>query len=39
MHTIYEIILQVYSLKPEQQLQLFQTLKDSLENRGLLNIY
>lgn len=30
---------QVYSLKPEQQLQLFQTLKDSLENRGLLNIY
>lgn len=34
-----KLLQQVYSLKPEQQLQLFQTLKDSLENRGLLNIY
>ncbi|KAF7387802.1 hypothetical protein V1477_005958 [Vespula maculifrons] len=34
-----KLLQQVYSLKPEQQLQLFQSLKDSLENRGLLNIY
>ncbi|XP_047361341.1 phosphatidate cytidylyltransferase, photoreceptor-specific isoform X1 [Vespa velutina] len=34
-----KLLQQVYSLKPEQQLQLFQSLKDSLENRGLLNMY
>lgn len=27
----------VYNLKPEQQLQLFTALRDSLEHRGLLN--
>ncbi|KAG5322796.1 CDSA protein, partial [Pseudoatta argentina] len=32
-----KLLQQVYSLKPEQQLQLFQTLRDSLENRGMLN--
>ena len=34
-----KLLQQVYNLKPEQQLQLFQTLKDSLQNRGLLNVY
>ncbi|KYM92855.1 Phosphatidate cytidylyltransferase, photoreceptor-specific [Atta colombica] len=29
-----KLLQQVYSLKPEQQLQLFQTLRDSLENRA-----
>ncbi|XP_043503951.1 phosphatidate cytidylyltransferase, photoreceptor-specific isoform X2 [Polistes fuscatus] len=33
-----KLLQQVFSLKPEQQLQLFQSLKDSLENRGLINM-
>ncbi|XP_076753058.1 CDP-diacylglycerol synthase [Xylocopa sonorina] len=37
--TPQKLLQQVYSLKPEQQVQLFQTLKDSLDNRGLLNMY
>ncbi|KAL7306530.1 hypothetical protein TKK_0001223 [Trichogramma kaykai] len=32
-----KLLQQVFNLKPEQQLQLFQTLQDSLQNRGLLN--
>ncbi|XP_014210250.1 phosphatidate cytidylyltransferase, photoreceptor-specific [Copidosoma floridanum] len=35
--TPQKLLQQVFSLKPEQQLQLFQTLQDSLQNRGLLN--
>ncbi|XP_048507355.1 phosphatidate cytidylyltransferase, photoreceptor-specific isoform X1 [Athalia rosae] len=31
------ILSQVYNLKPEQQLQLFYTLRDALEHRGILN--
>ncbi|XP_015591715.1 phosphatidate cytidylyltransferase, photoreceptor-specific isoform X1 [Cephus cinctus] len=31
------ILSQVYNLKPEQQLQLYNTLQAALENRGLLN--
>lgn len=34
-----KLLQQVYSLKPEQQVQLFQSLRDSLENRGLLNLF
>lgn len=34
-----KLLQQVFSLKPEQQMQLFQSLKDSLENKGLLNTY
>lgn len=33
-----KLLQQVYSLKPEQQLQLFYTLKENLENRGILNL-
>ncbi|XP_015174967.1 PREDICTED: phosphatidate cytidylyltransferase, photoreceptor-specific isoform X2 [Polistes dominula] len=33
-----KLLQQVFSLKPEQQLQLFQSLKDTLENRGLINM-
>lgn len=33
-----KLLQQVYNLKPEQQLQLFYTLKDGLENRGILNL-
>ncbi|GLG99506.1 Phosphatidate cytidylyltransferase [Gryllus bimaculatus] len=33
-----KLLQQVFSLKPEQQLQLFHTLKDTLENRGILNL-
>ncbi|XP_066591285.1 phosphatidate cytidylyltransferase, photoreceptor-specific [Prorops nasuta] len=32
-----KLLQQVYNLKPEQQMQLFHALKDSLEHRGLLN--
>lgn len=32
-----KLLQQVFTLKPEQQLQLFQTLQDSLQHRGLLN--
>ncbi|XP_015121434.1 phosphatidate cytidylyltransferase, photoreceptor-specific [Diachasma alloeum] len=32
-----KLLQAVYSLKPEQQLQLFTALRDSLEHRGLLN--
>lgn len=30
--------LQVFTLRPEEQLQLFYVLKGSLENRGILNV-
>ncbi|XP_047097615.1 phosphatidate cytidylyltransferase, photoreceptor-specific isoform X2 [Schistocerca piceifrons] len=33
-----KLLQQVYNLKPEQQLQLFYTLKETLENRGILNL-
>ncbi|XP_026473574.1 phosphatidate cytidylyltransferase, photoreceptor-specific-like [Ctenocephalides felis] len=33
-----KLLAQVYSLKPEQQLQLFYSLKDTLENRNILNL-
>ncbi|XP_063220337.1 phosphatidate cytidylyltransferase, photoreceptor-specific [Bacillus rossius redtenbacheri] len=33
-----KLLQQVNSLKPEQQLQLFYTLKDALESRGILNL-
>ncbi|XP_063975283.1 phosphatidate cytidylyltransferase, photoreceptor-specific [Diachasmimorpha longicaudata] len=33
-----KLLQAVYSLKPEQQLQLFTALRDSLENRGLFNL-
>ncbi|XP_012261960.1 phosphatidate cytidylyltransferase, photoreceptor-specific isoform X2 [Athalia rosae] len=32
-----KLLQQVYNLKPEQQLQLFYTLRDALEHRGILN--
>ncbi|KAK0090177.1 hypothetical protein PV325_002602 [Microctonus aethiopoides] len=32
-----KLLQQVFNLKPEQQLQLFVALRDTLENRGLLN--
>ncbi|XP_015591716.1 phosphatidate cytidylyltransferase, photoreceptor-specific isoform X2 [Cephus cinctus] len=32
-----KLLQQVYNLKPEQQLQLYNTLQAALENRGLLN--
>ncbi|XP_051168094.1 phosphatidate cytidylyltransferase, photoreceptor-specific [Leptopilina boulardi] len=32
-----KLLQQVFNLKSEQQLQLFQSLKDSLEHRGLVN--
>lgn len=31
-------LIQVYNLKPEQQLQFFNTLKDHLENRNILDL-
>ncbi|XP_011504257.1 PREDICTED: phosphatidate cytidylyltransferase, photoreceptor-specific isoform X2 [Ceratosolen solmsi marchali] len=39
IHTVspQKLLQQVFTLKPEQQLQLFQTLQDSLQHRGLLN--
>lgn len=33
-----KLLTQVLSLKPEHQLQLFYELKDSLENRDVLNL-
>lgn len=34
-----KLLAEVYNLKPEQQLQLFHTLKETLENRNILNIH
>lgn len=34
-----KLLAEVYNLKPEQQLQLFHTLKEALENRNILNIH
>ncbi|XKL61340.1 hypothetical protein PGB90_008397 [Kerria lacca] len=34
-----KLLQQVFNLKPEQQLQLFYSLKESLENRGILSIH
>ncbi|XP_044731700.1 phosphatidate cytidylyltransferase, photoreceptor-specific isoform X1 [Chrysoperla carnea] len=34
-----KLLAQVYNLKPEQQLQLFHTLKDALEARNILNTH
>ncbi|CAG9560718.1 unnamed protein product [Danaus chrysippus] len=36
--TPQKLLQQVYNLKPEQQLQLFYALKESLENRNILNL-
>ncbi|KAI8429232.1 hypothetical protein MSG28_007754 [Choristoneura fumiferana] len=36
--TPQKLLQQVYNLKPEQQLQLFYALKESLENRNILNM-
>lgn len=36
--TPQKLLQQVYNLKPEQQLQLFYSLKETLENRGILSI-
>ncbi|XP_013201131.1 phosphatidate cytidylyltransferase, photoreceptor-specific [Amyelois transitella] len=36
--TPQKLLQQVYGLKPEQQLQLFYALKESLENRNILNM-
>lgn len=33
-----KLLAQVYNLKPEQQLQFFNTLKDNLENRNILDL-
>jgi len=36
--TLQKTVQQVFTLRPEEQLQLFYVLKGSLENRGILNI-
>lgn len=33
-----KLLAQVFNLKPEQQLQFFNTLKDHLEDRSILNL-